>query len=83
MPGDSTNLRTHLPDQKVVIESLKSGQWPPPQLATIKNHTLSLVNNSNQPVILTEKKATSIKITPAPITDTRQTAQTQYQLNPM
>ena len=83
MPGNSTNLQTHLPDQKVVIESLKSGQWPPPQLATIKNYTITLVNNSNQPVILTEKKATLIKITPALVTDTRQTSHTQYRLNPI
>ena len=81
MPGNSTNLQTHLPDQKVVVESLKSDQWPPPQLATIRNHTITLVNNSKQPVFLMEKKATSIKISPAPVTDTRQITHTQFQLN--
>ena len=55
MPSHSTNLKIHLPDQKAVIESLKSGQWPPPHLANIKNHTIALVNNLNQPVILTEE----------------------------
>ena len=83
MPSHSTNLKIHLPDQKAVIESLKSGQWPPPHLANIKNHTIALVNNLNQPVILTEKRATSIKITPAPVTDTRLTSHTQYRLNPI
>ena len=83
MPSHSTNLKIHLPDQKAVIESLKSGQWPPPHLANIKNHTIALVNNLNQPVILTEKKATLIKITPAPVTDTRLTSHTQYRLNPI
>ena len=65
----------------MVIESLKADQWLLPQLATVKNHTITLVNNSKQPVFLTEKKATSVKITPATITDTRQITQAQPQLH--
>ena len=81
MPGDTTNIQVNLSDQKVITESLKSDEWPPPQLATIKNQLLTLTNTSNKPVIMLEKKAVPLKITPATITDTRKYSHTQPQLH--
>ena len=50
MPGESTNVQVNLPDQKVVAEAFDNKQWPQPQLATIKNGSMTLVNTSKYPV---------------------------------
>lgn len=80
MPGNSTNIQTNLPDQKVIVESFKADQWPLPQLASIKNQSITLFNNLKKPVFLIEKKATTIKIIPATITDIRHITHTKPQL---
>ena len=69
LPGDSTNIQVDLPDQRVITESFRANQWPPPQLASIMNQSITLFYNSNQPIYLSEKKATSIKITPISVTE--------------
>ena len=81
MPGDSATIQVDLPDQKVIAESLRLNQWPPPQLATIKNKSMILINTSKNPVIISEKKDVSLKITPAMITDFSQISHTQPQLH--
>merc|ERR1712030_83847 len=69
MPGDTTEIPIALPDQQVIIEAFKATQWPPLQLATISNGICTLTNTTKQPVTLTAKKSTQLKITPTTLTE--------------
>ena len=70
MPGDTTDIPVNLPDQQVIIEAFRANQWPTPQLATIKNGSLTL-HNTKKPILMSAKKVTTIKITPTTLTDVR------------
>ena len=52
-----------------MAEGWRPTEWPPPQLTAIKNGLLHLTNMSSQPVILTDTKVNSIKITTTPDLD--------------
>ena len=69
LPGDSLNLDTDLPDQTVVVEGWLLHQWPDPQLVSISQGRLQVTNTSSQPVVLTDKKVNSEKITSTKDTD--------------
>ena len=69
LPGESINLDTHLEDQTVLIEGFNSQHWPPPQVVTIAQGKIPIVNTSAEPVILTSQKVNSIKVTPTEIVD--------------
>ena len=64
MPGDTTQVPVNLPDQQVIVEALKANQWPTPQLATVCNGSLTIHNNTKKPVLMSAKKAKTIKVTP-------------------
>ena len=46
-----------------MAEGWRPTEWPPPQLTAIRDGLLHLTNTSTQPVILTDAKVNSIKIT--------------------
>ena len=61
---------TNLPDQPIFVEANQPNLWPPPTLATIRNQSLHVPNNTNKPIIIDNKHTHSIKLTPATIVDT-------------
>ena len=69
MPGDSLDLNTELPDQTVVVEGWHPNHWPDPQLANIHQNKIQVTNTTNKPVLLTNKRINSIKITTTEDTD--------------
>ena len=69
LPGDSLDLDTDLPDQTVVVEGWLPHQWPDPQLVSISQGRLQVTNTSSQPVVLTNKRVNSVKITSTEDTD--------------
>ena len=72
LPGDSLDLDTDLPDQTVVVEGWLPHQWPDPQLVSISQGRLQVTNTSSQPVVLTNKRVNSVKITSTEDTDRTQ-----------
>ena len=69
MPGDSLDLNKELPDQTVVVEGWHPNHWPDPQLANIHQNKIQVTNTTNKPVLLTNKRINSIKITTTEDTD--------------
>ena len=63
MPGQSLDLNTDLPDQTVLVEGWHPTHWPHPQLANIRNNKLQVINTTHEPVILSNKKVNSLKVT--------------------
>ena len=69
MPGQSLDLNTDLPDQTVLVEGWHPTHWPHPKLADIRNNKLQVINTTNDPVVLSNKKVNSLKITKTEDTD--------------
>ena len=64
MPRDAIQCQVSVEDQDVVMEAFKGGDWPPPQIASIKDGKVEIINDTQSPVTFSEKKAVSIKMTP-------------------
>ena len=69
LPGESEDIDTQLEDQTVLIEGFNSQHWPAPQVVTIAQGKIPIVNTSAEPVILNSHKVNSIKVTPTEVID--------------
>ena len=64
LPGDYLTVKADLPDQDMVVEAVKTHQWPPPTLAAVKNNLIKVTNTSDSPVLLDGKHTLSLQLTP-------------------
>ena len=69
LPGESVDIDTPLEDQTVLVEGFNSQHWPAPQVVTIAQGKIPIVNTSAEPVILNSHKVNSIKVTPTEVID--------------
>ena len=69
LPGDHLSVKTHLPDQEILVEATNSNNWPPPTLASIKNHNMDIHNTTTKPILIDGKSTLSLKLTPTTQTD--------------
>merc|ERR1711867_227582 len=69
LPGESIDVDTHLEDQTVLVEGFNGEHWPPPQVVSISQGKIPIVNTSDEPVILTSHKVNSIKVTSTELVD--------------
>ena len=58
------SIKTDLLDQDMVVEAIKTHQWPPPTLAAIKNNLIKVKNTTNSLVLLEVKHTLSLKLAP-------------------
>ena len=69
MPEETIDVDTKLEDQTVLVEGFNSNHWPEPQVVHISQGRIPITNTSSEPVILTNHKVNSIKITPTETVD--------------
>ena len=69
LPGDTLELDTDLQDQTVLVEGWLPYQWPEPQLVSISQGKIAVVNQTQKPILFDTKRSKSIKITTTTDTD--------------
>ena len=76
MSRNLLSMKTNLPDQKILVAATLPSQWPLLTLALIKDQSISITNNSLQPILLDDKHTQTNSLTPASVIDS--SAPTQY-----
>ena len=69
LPGETLELATDVQDQTVLVEGWLPHHWPEPQLASITQGKLKVINTTKEPVLFNNKKSKSIKLTTTDDTD--------------